>query len=354
MNYTSRIEKLQAGLKNNQALYVSSASDIFYLSGFSGTFAKIIITRSKTFFLTDYRYKGVAEALSLSENYEVVITNKPVSDRDTILKGAKKVLHSPSVSLAEYNSLKKPSRLLCPSRSIAELREVKDEDEVALIKRSANITRLGIEHVASILKDGITEKELALEFEFFTRRNGADSVSFLPIIAFDENSAIPHHMPGERKLAKNSLVLMDCGVKYRGYCSDLTRVMAFCIMSTRLKDIKRHYNIVKTAKDRGVAFYENSLPIERADRQARAYLAKHGVEKFFTHSLGHGTGIDIHEPPFIRKAGEGRFKSGMVVTCEPGIYLEHSYGIRIEDDYLIGPNQAQKLSPMDDALIIVE
>jgi Xaa-Pro aminopeptidase len=206
---------------------------------------------------------------------------------------------------------------------------------------------------ASRLKEGVTEKDLSAEFEYYVRKAGAEGVSFSTIIAFNENAAVPHHGTSDTKLKPGSMVLMDSGVRYKGYCSDLTRVMAFGIIKNRFKDLQNHYNIVQNAKKTGVEYYKAGNIIKEADKKAREYLAEQGLEQYFTHSLGHSLGIDIHEPPGVSHKEELKFEPGMVLTCEPGLYFTGKYGIRIEDDYLITDNTPQKLGKLSDSLIIV-
>jgi len=354
MNYSGRVKKVLSRLRKKEALLLTDMNDIFYLSGFSGTFAKIIMTAAKPFFISDFRYKGTIEKLRLSDFFEVVISKNPPADTLNLLKPASHILVNKTIPFSEYSAVKKKlSKPVSASALVSGLRMVKDSGEIALIKKSASLTEAGIQHLVSIMKPGITERELALEFEWYIRKNGAEAVSFLPIIAFNANSAIPHHTPGDTKLAKNTIILIDVGARYEGYCSDLTRMVGFGIIQPRLKELKNRYNMVKTAKAIGVSFYRKGLASGKADRKVREYFDKEGMGPLFTHSLGHGTGIEIHEEPYARRKAAIKLKENMVLTCEPGIYFENGYGIRIEDDYIITDNFATKLSAMDDNLILL-
>lgn len=351
---TSRIKKLSSSLKKGSAFYVSGASDIFYLSGFSGTFARIISTPKKNYFMTDARYKGEVKKSGIEKDFEVIISKNPAADLKKLLSKTKTLLISGNTELPVYLNLKTFTRPEI-SAALAELRMIKDAGEILLIKKAISINEAALRHMASILKPGVSEKDLALEFEFYARKHGADGLSFDPIIAFDAGSAVPHHKTTDTKLRKNTFILADTGVKYKGYCSDLTRCMCFGIIQPRLKDMQKHYNMVQSAKKTGSDNYKPGALIRQADAKARICLKKQGnFDKFFTHSLGHGLGIDIHEPPWVNLKEKARFKAGMVLSCEPGIYMEGKYGIRIEDDYLVAEKGPVKLGNLSDALIITE
>jgi Xaa-Pro aminopeptidase len=353
MNFKARVKKISSSLKNNECFYAACASDIFYLSGFSGTFAKIIITRDKSFFITDSRYKGITDNLQLASFYEVIITNKFKDTFKKILAGKTKTFISVHTPLADYINLKKTKKNPHISSLISSMRLIKDSDEIQAIKHSIKINEHAIMAVVKTLKTGITEKDLSAEFEYRARKLGASSVSFNTIVAFDENAAIPHAMPSDRKLQKGSVILLDCGVKCGGYCSDLTRVISFGIIGTRFREIQRSYDIVRKAKKTALKMVKNGNKAVLADREARRVLFEHKLDKFFTHSLGHGLGIDIHEEPYVNSTADTVLKQGMVITCEPGIYLEGNYGIRIEDDYLVTKDGSVKLGSMDDKLILL-
>lgn len=351
----NRIEKMFSRVPDNSAYFISSASDVFYLTGFSGTFGKIIIRGKKAYFMTDSRYAGSVDGLKLPPVFETVIIKSFHASLKKMFSGIKTILLGRNSSLSEYLFLKTLDKKIGIRDEVGSLRMIKDAGEVELIKKSVSITERGIRHIVSCLKPGVTEKDMALEFDHYTRKIGADSLSFPPIIAFDSNSAVPHHATSGSRLRKNTLILMDVGVKYMGYCSDLTRMVGFGIIKARFNNIQKHYNIVKRAKAAGVLSYKKRLTPRNADLKARQYLDNHGgFGRLFTHSLGHGIGIDIHEPPFVNTGEKMQFLPGMVLSCEPGIYFAGEYGIRIEDDYLITGSSPKRLGELSDEIIIKE
>ncbi len=353
MNFAARVKKVSASLKKNEFFYAADPSDIFYLSGFSGTFAKIIITAKKSFFITDSRYKGVADSLNLSSFNDVIITS---GLKDTLKKIAPfglKALISPNTPLVDYLRLKKERKNPSASPVISSMRLIKDKEEIEAIKAAVKINELTVQALMKKIKAGVTERDLSAEFEYLAKKLGASSVSFNTIVAFDENAATPHAIVSDRKLQKGSLILLDCGVKYKGYCSDLTRVFSFGIIGTRFKEIQRNYNIVRNAKKTALKAVKDGNMAVLADREARRVLFEHKLDKFFTHSLGHGLGIDIHEEPYVNSKTKALFREGMAFTCEPGIYFEGNYGIRIEDDYVVTKNGPVKLGSLDDQLILL-
>jgi Xaa-Pro aminopeptidase len=350
----SRIKRLSSFIGNKTAYYVSNPSDVFYLSGFSGTFGRIICGQKKSFFITDPRYGAAVRKSGIEKNFDIVITKNFKADVKKLLSKTRTVYLGNQTGLSDYLFIRESNRVEI-SDAVGRMRMIKDKEEILLIKKAVSINEAALRHMVSILKPGIREKDLALEFEYFARKNGADSLSFEPIIAFDAGSAVPHHKTSGARLKKNAYILADTGVRYKGYCSDLTRCICFGIIHTRLADIQKHYNIVKSAKKAGSEAYKSGSYIRLADAKARICLKKQGkLDRLFTHSLGHGMGIDIHEPPSVNAKEKARFLPGMVLSCEPGIYMEGRYGIRIEDDYLVTDKGPEKLGNLSDGLIITD
>lgn len=219
-----------------------------------------------------------------------------------------------------------------PTRDI---RVIKTQDEISAIRRAANITWRGFEHICSLLNEGITEKTLAMEFEIFCRRNGADKMAFDPLICFGPNSAMPHHRSDETRLKKNDIVLMDIGAVVDNYNSDFTRVVFFGQVDPLLE---RCYEIIKTAQKKALDICKPGAYVGELDKVAREYIEKEGFGKDFIHSLGHGVGLEIHEYPRIKFDGKDKdclLRPGMVMTIEPGIYKPGLGGVRYEDTIVI-------------------
>lgn len=356
MNHLQRISSLKNGLLKKDAFYAASASDVFYLSGFRGTFGRILLTPSGNFFLTDRRYEEAIRRSDIGLLFQIEIVADLKNSLPKLLKPAKRVFISGSTPLSEYLLINNCSYGTKPevSQALSALRAVKDRDELALIKKAVKIAEKSFRHTFSILKPGIREAEVSLEFEFYARKMGADSLSFTPIVAFGSNSSVPHHATGKTRLKKGMTFLIDAGVKYRGYCSDLTRTGTFCIMRTQLKKVQNIYNIAKKAKETAVKALRSGIKCRFPDFKAREFLAEMGgYDKYFTHSLGHSLGIDIHESPYLSSREESFLKSGCTLTVEPGLYFPGEFGIRIEDDYTVTKNGAIKLGTMSDSLVIL-
>ena len=241
----SRLSGLKSIIKRGQFFYISDPNDIFYLTGFSGSFSRLVISNDKNYFITDKRYAGVAEETGIDKLYEIIVTDDYKKDIKKILKDNKKIFICPSALLAEYLWMIDSGYKPVVNSRISDLRMIKDNVEIEMIKKSIEICEKGILYILSILKNNITEIELANEFEYYIRKDGADSVSFPPIIAFGANSSIPHYKTGTDKLNENTIILVDAGAKYKGYCSDLTRIIGYRIIKTHLKKYLINYNIVR-------------------------------------------------------------------------------------------------------------
>lgn len=344
-----KLEKIFNLLQKNSVFFISDPSDIFYLTKFTGTFAKILITNKKAYFITDKRYEG--EIKNLNDNFEIIITKNFKKDLNFLIKNYKKIFLSKKTLLSEYLLLK--NKKIFFNEILNELRMIKSKEEIEKIKKAIEIAEKGFLHILKYIKENITEKDIALEFEYFIKKNEADGLSFDSIIAFGSNSAVPHHRTDDTKLKKNTLILIDAGVKYKAYCSDLTRVVGFGIMGSYFAEVKKYYEILRNARNFSLKFYKNGEFAQKPDRKARIFLKKYNLDNVFLHSLGHGIGIDIHEPPFINSREKIKFNNGMVLTCEPGIYFDQKFGLRLEDDYLINNEKPEKLSKLDENLIIL-
>lgn len=334
---------------NLDAIVIYSKSNTFYLSGFESSNCQIVITKDNQYFITDKRYVNEAR-LVLKDKFEVVAGD--IEYIKYLLNGVRSIGWDSDVSYKTYKMLYDAfsDKLVDIQNVIEEFRMIKSQEEINNIIKAQEITELAFNEVLKDLKEGVSEIEIAAKIEYIFLKNGA-GLAFDSIVAFGENGASPHAHRTNRKLKDGDLITMDIGAKWNGYCADMTRTVGFGHLSQEQIDV---YNIVleaqTTAEDQiraGMSGYE-------ADKIARDIIAKYGYGDYFTHSLGHSVGVDIHERITLAPSSTNDIiKNGMVVTVEPGIYIPNKFGVRIEDTVLIKDNIANKLAKIDKKLIIL-
>ncbi|SPN73925.1 Uncharacterized peptidase SA1530,aminopeptidase,Xaa-Pro aminopeptidase,methionine aminopeptidase, type I,Metallopeptidase family M24 [Chlamydia serpentis] len=212
------------------------------------------------------------------------------------------------------------------------LRSIKSPEEIRRMQEAASLGSAGYDYVLTLLKEGVTEKELVKKLRVFWAEAGAEGPSFPPIIAFGENSAFPHSIPTDRPLRKGDIVLIDIGVLLNGYCSDMTRMTALGMPDPKLME---SYPIVVEAQKRAVALCKEGVLWGDVHAEAVCVLEEHNLGSYFVHGIGHGVGRNIHEYPCSPKGSLVKLESGMTITVEPGIYFPGVGGIRIEDTLCI-------------------
>jgi Xaa-Pro aminopeptidase len=225
---------------------------------------------------------------------------------------------------------------------IEELRMIKSESEMELIRRSVATNSRAFDETLGKVRAGIKEQDLAAELEYRMRRLGAEKPAFETIVAAGARSALPHAQPTEARLEPGGLVVVDMGALQNGYSSDMTRMLFVGSPSAK---VKRTYRAVLEAQLAAIDAVRAGVSTVHVDRQARKVLKAAGLERAFVHSTGHGLGLEIHEPPRIGKRDKSRLETGMAITIEPGVYLEGFGGIRIEDTVLVTPTGCEILTP---------
>lgn len=358
MNYTRRLERLRHLLTSQpcQALLIEQPTDLFYLTGIKLSTGKLLVTPKEAFLIVDGRY--------FERSCEQTLYSVLLLKEDT-LKELITSHHIQQLGFDQYhttyhaflllnelaNMLRSPSYHLdiIPLESVVQnLRLIKDSEEIACLRQAAHLGYQGYALVVSLLKEGITEAELAFELEFFWKKKGADRLAFDSIIAFGPNSSMPHYHAGQTKLSLHTSVLIDIGVVWASYHSDMTRVVFF---GSPPPIIQKIYSIVEEAKVQALALCRPGILIGELDRVARGWITSKGYQDHFTHSLGHGIGLDIHEPPTLRQTGPYStlpLQPGMVITIEPGIYLPNSGGVRLEDTILITEQGYENLTTLSE------
>jgi Xaa-Pro aminopeptidase len=242
------------------------------------------------------------------------------------------------------------SELVPFSGIIEKLRLIKTDAEIKILKVAADIADAAFKHILDFLRPGKTELEVSNELEFFMRRAGATSSSFDTIVASGYRSALPHGVASDKVIEAGDIVTMDYGCYYNGYVSDITRTVAVGEPDAKLKEI---YDIVLEAQLLGMAGIKPGMTGREADAITRDYITEKGYGEYFGHSTGHGIGLEIHEGPGLSMKSDVILEPGMVVTCEPGIYIPGLGGVRIEDDTLITKDHNEALTHSTKELIIL-
>lgn len=322
-----------------------------YLTGLSTSFGYVLSTKDGNTFYTDTRYlEGAANALAGTD-----IQVKPYEGPlENILKPFKEVaIPLPRTLYPNYKRLKEAGLKIIDSEpAFVTAMSIKQDYELENIKKACEITDKAFMSLLSVIKEGMSENDLAAELEYLMRKNGASGTSFSTIACFGENSSVPHHETGERKLKFGDIILLDFGCKFGGYCSDCSRTLLFGDDKQHQKFKKTYAHVLKAhmlVKEQLC----DGMTGGQADAIARNYLKENRLDKYFTHSLGHGIGINIHEFPLVSVKSNDVLKNGMVFSDEPGVYFEGDFGIRIEDTVTLKDGKAVSLTDSDKNLIIL-
>ncbi len=340
-----KIEQLRRMMAEEgvDALMISSEVNQSYASGLDFTDGYVLLTSTEAYIFTDFRYIEVAEKTADPAIFKVVMPEgrmlSAVADAMARLGVARVAFEEATLNVATYlrlrESLDKSVALVpCGSALLDKLREVKDEEELAITARAQEITDRAFAHILTVIRPDMTERELALELEYTMRRMGADGMAFDIIAVSGTASSLPHGVPRDCKLERGFLT-MDFGAKVGGYCSDMTRTV---VLGKADADMKRLYGTVLRAQTEALAMLREGVTGKEADKVARDIIYGAGYEGCFGHSLGHGVGRYIHEAPRLSSVNDKGLLRGNIVTVEPGIYLAGRYGCRIEDMVAITEN----------------
>ncbi|MCL2157775.1 MAG: aminopeptidase P family protein [Oscillospiraceae bacterium] len=365
----SRIEKIQQTLRQKPeptALLVASEENRRYLTDIATSSGYVMITPENKYFFTDFRYLEFAKK-SLGELYEVALY--PKENYNEILKkeNIKNILFEENyISLKTKKSFDEMfcDFALCESGGlIEEMRKIKDESELENIKRAQHITDKAFGHILKLISQNIntiTESDIALELEYFMRKNGAEAIAFDTIAVSGKKSSYPHGQPENIKLS-NGFLTLDFGAKYRGYCADMTRTICVSHPSEKMTEV---YNTVKSAQAEALNMIKANADGLEIDTAARAIIDGAGYGKNFGHGLGHSVGLEIHESPNFPNSEKEKDKQedkktkltlfeNLVITVEPGIYIEDEFGVRIEDLVVVTKDGCENLTASDKELICI-
>jgi Xaa-Pro aminopeptidase len=346
----------RAGL---HGILVTHLPDLRYLCGFSGSSAALAVTRRSARLFTDGRYTAQA-AEEVSGARVQIVANSPAVNAVQWLAAQPNVefvgfdpAWTTVAELARFRAAL-PSRLrrtffsALAASLVEPLRWVKDEDELAIMIEAALIGCRLFDHILEFIRPGLAEYEIAAELEYQARRLGAEGMSFETIVASGVRSALPHGRASRAILPRRGFLTLDFGIILNGYCSDMTRTVHLGRPTAKERD---SYCTVLEAQESAVASVSAGTSCGEVDEVARSVLRKAGLAEAFSHSTGHGVGLEIHESPRIGAGQATRLVAGMVVTIEPGVYLPGEFGIRIEDMVAVTGTGGQVLTPAPKALI---
>lgn len=343
--------------KNSCPYIIFSLKNIAYLTGFKGSNGYLIIDKEDIFFITDSRYQEYAESI-LPKKVKFILQNG--SFTDTLKTLADKFsdntvyLEKHSITLSLYETLIKETPNISYKTSedyVNQMRIIKDENEIDVLKKAAQITDNCVEHLKSYIKPGITEWDVAIEIEYFYKKNGCRKTSFDSIVASGAGASMPHYTPSmTKKIRSGEMVLIDMGCEYNGYNSDLTRTL---FVGSITKEFEEVYQVVSNAQQKAINLVKEGMKTSELDNIAREVISNAGYGKYFGHSLGHGIGIDVHELPAVNSNGEYVLQENVIISIEPGIYLPKKGGVRIEDMVRITKTGCEVLTKSSKEIIIL-
>jgi Xaa-Pro aminopeptidase len=360
MDHSGRQRRLQSALAENKldCLLVTHLPNIRYLCGFTGSAGTLLISERGTTFFTDGRYR--TQARSEVSSARIIIARKsPALAATEFLaaspsRTAQRLGFDPylvTVGQREQVSaiLKRKWKLVSAPPLIERARMVKDREEIRRIRAAINLGA-SLFKIARKIRPGVKEVEVAAAMEYEARRAGAEGMSFSTIIAAGKRSAVVHGRASQARIPRRGFVVCDFGVILAGYCSDRTRTVH---VGRPTSDARQMYQAVLEAQQAAIAQVRPGVTAASVDAVARKILRKHNLARYFSHSTGHGLGLEIHEAPRLATGHTQELQPGMVITIEPGAYIPGKHGVRIEDVVVVTSAGCEVLTPTDKELIVV-
>lgn len=345
------------------ALLLTGEANRFYASGFftPGADATALVTRKDAVFFTDARYTEAAQRHLDGAELQEVGPGKDLMNqlKELIfLKGIRRLgFEDAAMTVRSFRRLEKalgegkaPCEPVPASEAILKLRQTKDPQELAAMEAAQGIAERALEDILREIRPGVTEKEIAARLQYLMLRYGASDMSFDPIVVSGPNGSLPHGVPSKKEIQAGEFVTMDFGCIVGGYCSDMTRTVA---VGSVTEEMERVYKTVLAAQEAGIAAARAGVPGKAVDAAARDVIQEAGYGEYFTHSFGHGVGVEIHEAPNAAASNETPLPAGAVISAEPGIYIPGRLGVRIEDVILITPEGRRNLTKAPKDLIVL-
>ena len=359
INTMSNLERLKQRIaaEDLDAVLLLDSYNRHFATGFHSTAGAVIVTAEDAWFITDSRYIEAAEEAAAGR-FHVLRHNAEHTMNDLI----KTILAQNNVSklggessrlnYEEYTAYEEllGIKLIGCQNMIDEIRAVKNEDELALMRKAQEITDEAFAYILTFIKPGMTERRVAAELVYQMMLRGADQVSFDPIVVAGHRSSMPHGVPTENVIQEGDFVTMDFGCMYRGYCSDMTRTVA---VGHATEEMRKVYDTVLQAQLAGLAASKAGVLGKDVDKAARDVIEAAGYGEYFGHGYGHSLGLEIHEAPYASPKGNVPMPAGCVCSAEPGIYLPGKFGVRIEDTAIFREDGVEILTKSPKELIIV-
>ncbi|MFN3649348.1 MAG: M24 family metallopeptidase [Armatimonadota bacterium] len=356
---TPRLQRLRQVLaeKELRGALITDAGHVGYLSGFTGSTAALLVLPERAVFITDSRY--TAQAARECPGFELAQTSSGGTYQDAIAEKAKELgatelaIEGDLVTVSQLEKLKEKLEgveLKPVEGLVAELRRIKDAEELASIRVACGIVDRSFEFILGLLRPGVSEREIAIELEYFMKKSGSEKEAFDTIVASGHRSALPHGRASEKLLEAGDFITFDFGARVGGYHSDLTRTVVLGSATERQREV---YGVVLEAQLAALDAIRAGAEGKAVDAVAREIIAGRGFGENFGHGLGHGLGRHVHDHPALSPLSTVTLEPGMVVTVEPGVYLDGWGGVRIEDDVVVTETGCEILTSAPKQLIEV-
>lgn len=333
---------------------ISDINNLRYITGFTGSSGFLIITKKDSVFVTDFRYQEQARQEVKGFKIRVETTERTKTIKEIVDEyGIKKLgFEDHSINYRTYKKLLRHKlRLKALTDTVEELRLIKSGQELSYIKTAIQRAESAFKKLLPFIRAGITERKLAMMLEGLLREEGCKRMPFGVIVASGSMSAIPHAQPTGRRLKKGDFILFDWGGECEGYYSDMSRMVA--IKGKGMELLNSIYSIVLAAQEKAISSIKPGVKAKAIDKSARDFIRQRGYGNYFGHGTGHGIGLTVHERPVISWRSTDMLERGMVFTIEPGIYLQGTGGVRIEDIVAVGENGAELLTTLPRRLHII-
>lgn len=357
--HVNKIKELIKSL-DIDAVLIKSKTTKKYLNTITGSGVHILITKDQSYMILDGRY--VEEANDIEKDFEIIENTPAQSKREhfDIINDILKKYHysrlgieASAYSITDYEKLKQYNfKISLIKDEINKLRIIKDDFEINILKEACKITDSIFNEVIKHIKVGITEREINAWLHYYSLKAGATKLSFDPIISSGPRTALPHGRPTDRKIKAHEPIMIDFGIEYKNYQSDMTRMV---FIGRPNEEILNIYNIVKDAQQTGIYAIKSNIQAKEVDAIVRHVICNAGYGDYFNHGLGHGIGIgDGVEYPFLNQTSSTILQNNMIMSCEPGIYVPNIGGVRIEDDVLVSNGIGVPLNKTTKEMIILE